>query len=87
MAARIYEESLPYEIWTLSAISLACWEYFVTDLHDLQLIKVLVLAFLSIMEIFLNIFFLNLYKNQWKEHKFWWQKNQKKYILQEQNNK
>ena len=28
----------------------------------------------------------NIYKNEWKEHKFWWQKNQKKHLLQKQKN-
>ena len=32
------------------------------------------------------IFFFTLYKNEWKEHKFWRQKNQKKLILQKQKN-
>ena len=28
------------------------------------------------------LFFYNIYKNEWKEHKFWWQKNKKKHLLQ-----
>ena len=32
-------------------------------------------------------FFCITYKNEWKEHKFWWQKNQKKQLLYEQKDK
>ena len=33
---------------------------------------------------FFLLFFFTAYKNEWKEHKVWWEKNQKKWLLQEQ---